>query len=232
MNMIHLDHVSVRVGSFRLDRISLQVPAGGYAVLMGRTGSGKTTLLECLCGLRTVESGRIILAGKDVTHRRPAERDIGYVPQDGALFSTMTVRQHLGFPLLIRKWQRKAIEQRTGELAQLLGIESLLDRRPWGLSGGESQRVALGRALAFQPSVLVLDEPLSALDDQTREQMYGLLKHVQRHASVTALHVTHSRIEAQRLADQLFMLEDSSIRPMDPTIQDLESIARGESTWS
>jgi ABC-type sugar transport system ATPase subunit len=230
--MIHLDHVTVRVGSFRLERISLRVPAGGYAVLMGRTGSGKTTLLECLCGLRTAESGKIILEGKDVTHRRPAERGIGYVPQDGALFTTMTVRQHLGFPLLIRKWRRKAMEQRTDELAQLLSIENLLDRRPQGLSGGESQRVALGRALAFQPSVLVLDEPLSALDDQTREQMYGLLKHVQRHAGITALHVTHSRMEAQRLADQLFILEDGSIRPMDPAITDLESMVRGESSWS
>jgi ABC-type sugar transport system ATPase subunit len=233
--MIQIVDLHVHIGDFRLAGISLEVPTGEYAVLMGKTGSGKTTVLECLCGLRSAESGRILLGGKDVTERRPAERDIGYVPQDGALFTTMTVRQHLEFPLSIRKWKRHAIDRRTAELAELLGIEHLLGRRPQGLSGGESQRVALGRALAFHPSTLVLDEPLSALDDDSREQMYGLLKQVQQHFSVTALHITHSRVEASRLCDRLLVLQDGRVRLADSaelTLHDDEDVQQAEETHS
>lgn len=210
--MILIEEVAVGIGKFRLDQISFEVPSGDYAVLMGQTGSGKTTLLECICGLRDVESGQIILDERDVTRLRPAERGIGYVPQDGALFSTMTVRQHLEFPLRIRGWSSSSIRKRTGELSQLLGIEHLLDRRPRGLSGGESQRVALGRALSFRPTTLLLDEPLSALDDATRARLYSLLKEIQTQTNVTTLHITHSRAEARELADRMFILESGAVQ--------------------
>ena len=162
--MIVIQDLVVQVGAFRLDGVSLEVPAGRYAALMGKTGSGKTTILECLCGLRPVESGKILLAGRDVTRLRPAERyrlrasGRGPVSDDDGAPAP-------GVPAAIRKWPARKMAERTAELAQLLGIEPLLDRRPMGLSGGESQRVALGRALSFQPSTLVLDEPLSALDE-------------------------------------------------------------------
>ncbi|MCA9266003.1 MAG: ATP-binding cassette domain-containing protein [Planctomycetales bacterium] len=199
--MIQIDQLSVRLGRFELHDVSFHVDAQQYGVLMGKTGSGKTTLLECICGLRPVHSGRILLAEQDVTHLKPAERGIGYVPQDLALFPTMTVQQHLEFPLHIRRWPVAKQRQRSAELADLLGIGPLLDRRPAGLSGGESQRVALGRALSFAPPVLLLDEPLSALDEDTRQQMYALLERVQEHTHVTVLHITHSSSEANRLAD-------------------------------
>ena len=206
--MISVENLSIHVGSFRLQQIGFEVPAGQYAVLMGQTGSGKTTLLEAICGLVPIESGRILLMGTDVTSRRPAERGIGYVPQDGALFTTMTVREHLAFSLVLRKWSRQEIRRRVDELASLLGIGYLLDRRPRGLSGGERQRVALGRALACMPGILCLDEPLSALDEDTRGGLCDLLKSVQRHTGVTTLHVTHNKDEAELLADRLLILRD------------------------
>lgn len=209
--MIRLENLAVQAGAFRLAGIGMEIPSGQYAVLMGRTGSGKTTILEALCGLKPVMAGTIHLDGRDVTQLKPAERGIGYVPQDRALFQTMTVREHLAFALQVRRWNEEVIEQRVTELANLLGLEGLLERKPHGLSGGESQRVALGRALAFRPGILCLDEPLSALDDDTRDEMYALLESVQGRLGVTTLHVTHHLGEAERLADKVFLLKDGRI---------------------
>ena len=209
--MIRLEQVSVRAGSFLLRDLSLSVPAGASAVLMGRTGSGKTTLLEAICGLRAVSAGRILLAGTDVTALPPAERGVGFVPQDGALFRHLTVREHLEFALVIRRWPRERIATRVAELAGWLGLNALLDRRPAGLSGGETQRVALGRALSFQPRILCLDEPLSALDDESRAGICTVLEDVCAHTGVTALHITHNLAEAERLADCLLLLKDGRL---------------------
>src|SRR5579884_1235493 len=205
--MIAVDNLSLRSGAFAVDGVSFAVPTGAYAVLMGRTGCGKTTLLEAVCGLKPVRSGRIVLLGRDVTGLKPADRGVGYVPQDLALFPGLTVREHLAFALTVRRWPAEAVEERVDGLARLLGIGHLLGRRPAGLSGGESQRVALGRALAFHPRILLLDEPLSALDEDTRAEMVGLLRSVQRRTGVTTLHVTHSRSEASALADVLLVFE-------------------------
>jgi molybdate/tungstate transport system ATP-binding protein len=209
--MIRLENLTVRVASFCLSGIDLEIPSGSYAVLMGRTGSGKTTVLEAICGLKPVAEGVIRLDGREVQHLKPAARGIGYVPQDRALFQTLTVRENLAFALRVRRWDRAASEARVEELARLLGLGLLLDRKPYGLSGGESQRVALGRALAARPGILCLDEPLSALDDETREEMYALLESVQRYAGVTILHVTHHRGEADRLADRVFHLQNGRV---------------------
>src|SRR5262245_21668269 len=152
--MIVVDNLTVRAGGFAPERLSFTVAAGQSAVLMGKTGSGKTTLLEAVCGLKPVTAGSIRLLDRDVTHLKPAERGVGYVPQDRALFPTMTVWQHLAFALAVRRWPPGAVAGRVEELAALLGIGRLLGRRPHGLSGGEAQRVALGRALSFRPAVL------------------------------------------------------------------------------
>jgi ABC-type sugar transport system ATPase subunit len=210
--LIVVEKLSLRAGDFALDDVSFTVPTGGYGVLMGKTGSGKTTLLESIIGLRRINSGRILLYGRDVTQFKPAVRGVGYVPQDGALFSTMTVRDQIALALAIRRVPRLEIDRRVDELADLLGIAPLLHRKPRGLSGGERQRVALGRALSFQPGVLCLDEPLSALDDDTRQQMCALLQNVQKRTHVTILHVTHNRAEAQLLGDCLLRLEHGQVR--------------------
>lgn len=210
--MIRLDKVSWRAAQFRLESVSFLVPAGTYCVLMGRTGSGKTTLVEIICGLRRSESGQVWVGERDVTHYPPAERGIGYVPQDGALFPTMTVREQLGFALRLRRRPASEIAQRVNELAAQLGIAPLLDRKPDGLSGGERQRVALGRALAARPTVLLLDEPLSALDEEKSDEIGALLKRIQREHRLTALHITHSRREAAQLADAVLRLEEGRVQ--------------------
>ncbi len=209
--MIDVDHLCLRQGSFLLEDVSLHVPAGKYAILMGKTGCGKTTVLEAIAGLRSVVSGKIVLHDREVTHRTPAQRDVGYVPQDGALFRTMTVRDNLAFALTIRNVSAAKIRERVEQLASWLHIGYLLERRAVGLSGGETQRIALGRALANHPPVLLMDEPLSSLDEETRDQMLELLQGVPRRAQVTVLHVSHSRHEAEQLGDWIFRLHDRRI---------------------
>lgn len=209
--MIVVKDLSIRLGSFSLENVQLSVPQGSYGVLMGRTGSGKTTLVESIAGLKKISRGQIRLGDRNVTHLRPAERGIGYVPQDGALFSTMTVHQHLAFALVVRRMHQEEIARRIDQTSHLLGIHALLDRKPAGLSGGERQRVALGRALSFEPAVLLMDEPLSALDDETRNQMYDVIRRVRDQTGVTALHVTHNRHEADELADLIFQMDNGTI---------------------
>ena len=209
--MIQVDQLTVHAGAFALNELSFEVGPGDYAVLMGRTGSGKTTLLETICGLRRVRSGRIALDGRDVTDLPPGARGLSYVPQDRALFLTMSVRDNLGFGLRLRRLDQAALQARVEEMAEMLGITALLDRRPHQLSGGEAQRVALGRALAIQPQVLCLDEPLSALDDDTRAEMQALLRTIHQRTRATVLHVTHHRGDAQQLATKLFVLKSGRV---------------------
>ncbi len=209
--MIYFRNISIVLNDFALENITFRVPTGTYAVLMGRTGCGKTTLLEAACGLRPVAAGRIFLMGRDVTDLPPSRRGLGLVPQDAALFSTMSVEQQLGFALNVRKKTKTAVRHRVAELAEWLGISHLLRRRPAGLSGGERQRVAIGRALAARPDVLCLDEPLSALDEQTHEAMMKLLSYIQDETGVTVLHITHNRREARTLARKLIVIKSGRI---------------------
>lgn len=209
--MIQLESITWRAGQFQLTDINLSIPTGSYGVLMGRTGTGKTTLLEIICGLRRPTAGRVRIGERDVTDEPPAARGVGYVPQDGALFPTMTVREQLGFALQVRRHGSTEITARVDQLAAELELTALLDRLPHNLSGGERQRVALGRALAARPKVLLLDEPLSAIDEELRDDLAALLRRVQREHGVTALHITHSRAEANLLADVLFRLADGRV---------------------
>ena len=209
--MIRAEDLTVCAGTFRLERISFDIPRGTYCVLMGRTGTGKTTLLETICGLKPAVGGKLLIDGRDAAAMKPRERGIGFVPQDGALFYAMTVRGHLEFALRTRGWTRDEISHRVDELAELLDVRDLLDRRPLGLSGGEQQRVALGRALSFRPRILCLDEPLSSLDDESRTGLIELLRRVVAETEVTALHVTHNRSDAEHLADLHLHVEGGQI---------------------
>lgn len=209
--MIEFQKVCIRAGDFQLNDVSFEISSGQYAVLMGRTGRGKTTILESICGLRRVQSGTIMIRGMDVTDWPPADREIGYVPQDLALFPTFSVAEHLQFALRLRRFQATQIDRRVNELAEMLGITHLLKRQIEGLSGGESQRVALGRALSFRPSVLLLDEPLSALDSETREEIQTLLRTLTENTGVTTLHITHNAAEATALADRRFHISAGQV---------------------
>lgn len=209
--MIELRDVTIRQGDFELSGLSLQVESGQYAVLMGPTGCGKSTVLEAICGLCPVRSGQIIVDGQDVTHVDAAGRGVGYVPQDRALFPTMRIDKQIEFGLSIRKASKQVLRERVNQLAELVGISHLLHRFPRGLSGGEKQRVALARALSFRPRLLCLDEPLSALDDETRNRIAGLLQTIHNQEQVTVLHITHNADEAVQLGTTHFRFEGKQI---------------------
>lgn len=209
--MIRVEKLSVHLSDFALDEVSFEAPTGQCLVCMGATGSGKTTLLETICGLRRIESGRVWLMGREVTSLPPAARGVGFVPQEGALFNTMSVAEHLAFGPRIKGWPRQEVEERVVELADELGIAYLLDRHPPGLSGGERQRVALGRALAARPSILALDEPVCAVDEEARDDLCQLVKRVTSSGRVTTLYVTHSQREAKLLGDCILRLMDGRL---------------------
>lgn len=210
--MISIENLCIQQGDFRLSGITMHLPDGQYGVLMGPSGCGKTTILEAICGLRMVESGKILLGDLDVTDLPPGERGIGYVPQDGALFPGIPVWEQLGFSLLLRKKPQEEVKARVEELAKQLGILHLLDRKPEGLSGGETQRVALGRALSIRPKFLCLDEPLSALDEDNLEEIIQLFIETTKMQNVTTLHITHSHSEAKRLGDVIFTLSGGKVQ--------------------
>lgn len=205
--MIELKDVRVVAGTFGLSNLFMRIEAGQYAVLMGKTGQGKTTILETICGLQRCSAGKVLIDDQDVTNLPPRHRGIGYVPQDVVMFPTMTVRDHLRFAMKVRRESNAKQNTRAEQLADELGLTNLLDRYPGNLSGGESQRVSLARAVAFRPRVLVLDEPLSALDEATRSSIQFFLRRLNRDESVTVLHVTHDPDEAIALATVQWRLD-------------------------
>ncbi len=213
--MIRLQDVSLQLGEFRLDRVSLEVPEGGYGLVIGPTGSGKTSLLEAVAGHVPLASGTIELAGRNVTSAPPERRAVGFVYQTYHLFPHCSVRQNIAYGL---RADRPAAERaaRVDELAGLLGLGPLLDRSIRGLSGGEQQRVALARALAPRPRILLLDEPFAAVDPALRRVLRRELLQLREREHVTTLHVTHDVEDALRLGDVVAVLAEGRVAQAGP----------------
>ena len=210
--MIEIKRLTVNLGDFLLDGIDLRVEKGEYFIILGPTGAGKTVLLEAIAGLHPVRSGEIWLDGRDVTRLEAEKRGIGFVYQDYALFPHLTVKGNLLFGLKRRKLPREERGRVMEWLVELLDIAPLLERSPDTLSGGECQKVSLARALSTSPEVLLLDEPLSALDPQHREGVQQELRQIHRRLKQTAIHVTHDFEEAIAMGDRIAVLGEGRIQ--------------------
>jgi thiamine transport system ATP-binding protein len=209
---VEVDDVSVRLGAVAvLDAVNLSVPAGERLVVLGASGGGKTTLLRVIAGLQAIDAGTVCIDGIDQSATPPERRHVGMVFQDHALFVHLDVAHNIAFGLKLAGWSRDAQRARVGELLDLVGLTDFGARRVDDLSGGERQRVALARALAPSPSVLLLDEPLGALDRARRDDLVRELRSVFDDLEVTAVHVTHDQDEAFALADRVAVLVDGHI---------------------
>jgi ABC-type sugar transport system ATPase subunit len=209
--VIELKNVDVTVADFNLQQINLSVAKGMYVVILGPTGAGKTVLLESIAGLHTIRAGEVLLDGRDVTNIVPEERGVSIVYQDYTLFPHLTVRENIIFGLKVRHLPQPKIIEELKWICGIFEVEHLLNRLPATLSGGERQRVALARALITKPEILLLDEPLSALDTESREEMHAQLKDTHQKLNITTLHVTHDFEEAMSLADSIVVINQGKI---------------------
>jgi len=213
---ITVENISRRFGGFTaLDRVSLEARRGEFLALLGPSGSGKTTLLRTIAGLDFADEGRVSFEGQDMTGTPAAERRIGFVFQNYALFRHMTVAQNIAFGLTVRKRRdrpaRAAIKAKVADLLELIQLPQLGDRFPAQLSGGQRQRVALARALAIEPRLLLLDEPFGALDAQVRKDLRGWLRRIHDETGLTTIFVTHDQEEALELADRIVVMRGGMI---------------------
>ncbi len=207
--------VSKRYGDFvALTPTDLEVPAGEFLTLLGPSGSGKTTLLGIIAGLVHPERGRVSIGGADVTYSAPYERDIGMVFQNYALFPHMTVADNIAFPLRMRKVGNAEARRRAGEALELVRLPHLAARYPRELSGGQQQRVALARCMVYRPSIILMDEPLGALDKKLRDQMQLEIKRIHRELRTTIVYVTHDQEEAMTMSDRICLMNAGRIEQL------------------
>src|SRR5947207_3711517 len=205
---IEVRNVTKRFGSFlALDDVSLEIPQGSLTAILGPSGSGKSTLLRVVAGLEHPDSGEVLLAGEDATRLAPQRRNVGFVFQHYAAFKHMTVRENVAFALTIRKRPKQEIRERVDELLELVQLSGFADRYPSKLSGGQRQRMALARALAAKPRVLLLDEPFGALDARVRAELRDWLRRLHEEVHVTTVFVTHDQEEAMEVADRVAVLD-------------------------
>jgi multiple sugar transport system ATP-binding protein len=195
-----------------VDQLDLHIEDGEFMVLVGPSGSGKSTALRMLAGLEDVDEGGIWVGGRDVTYARPKDRDVAMVFQNYALYPYLTVAANIGFPLRVAKMRRDERDRRVREVAEMLGLADLLERKPAQLSGGQRQRVAMGRAIIRQPSVYLMDEPLSNLDAKLRVQMRADVAGLQARLGVTTVYVTHDQAEAMTLGRRVAVLRDGRLQ--------------------
>jgi len=213
--MLRLENINKKLGNFRLSDIDLDIPEGGYFVLLGRSGSGKTQMLELIAGLNEPDSGKIWVDNEDVTKKKIQDRNIGLVFQDYAIFPNMTVYGNIAYSLHCRKLEKKEIQTRVKKMSEELNIESLLNRFTNNLSGGELQRVALARTLITSPKVLLLDEPLASIDASLKDDIRRIFRQLNR-KGLTIVHVTHDYREAVSLAKSVGVIHNGHIIQVGP----------------
>jgi molybdate/tungstate transport system ATP-binding protein len=239
--MIKINNLSKNWKEFKLDNVNLEIENGEYFVILGPSGSGKTLLLELIAGIWSTDSGKIYIENNEVTNFPPERRGVGFVYQNYMLFPHKTVFENIAFGLEMRKIKKNMIKNRVEEMMELFNISHLTSRLPRTLSGGEQQRTALARALIIYPKVLILDEPLSAVDRNTKEELIKELKKVHKKFNITIIHVTHNFDEALMLADRIAIMnkgkisqigksEDIFRKPVDMFVADFvgsENIIKG-----
>ena len=219
MASVKLENLTKRFDDvIALDGINLDVADQEFFVLLGQTGAGKTTALRCVAGLEHAEEGGIFFDSERIDDLSPAERDVAFVFQSHILYPHLTVYENMAFPLHPRKLSTDEIDKRVKEIAAMLHIEPLLGRKPSQLSGGETQRVGLGRAMVRRPRLFLMDEPISNLDAKLRSEMRAEIKWRQRQLGTTMLYVTHDQIEAMSMADRVAVLEEGSIQQIGTPI--------------
>src|SRR5438067_1209211 len=195
--------------------MTLDIADGEFMVLVGPSGCGKTTALRMVAGLEDITSGILRIGGKEANDETPKERDIAMVFQNYALYPHMTVAQNIGFALKLRKLPKDQLDAKVKEAADILGLTDWLDRKPGQLSGGQRQRVAMGRAIVREPSVFLMDEPLSNLDAKLRVQMRAEVARIQRHLAVTTVYVTHDQVEAMTMGDRVAVMRRGLLQQFD-----------------
>jgi sulfate/thiosulfate transport system ATP-binding protein len=209
---IAVENVTKRFGEFvALDDVSIEVPDGGLTALLGPSGSGKSTLLRVIAGLEPTDVGKVLIGGEDATLVRVQDRNVGFVFQHYAAFKHMSVRDNVAFGLKVRKWPKEKVAARVRELLGLVHLEGYMDRYPSQLSGGQRQRMALARALAVEPRVLLLDEPFGALDAKVRQELRAWLRRLHDEVHVTTIFVTHDQEEAMDVAEQIVVMNDGAV---------------------
>jgi sulfate/thiosulfate transport system ATP-binding protein len=209
---IEISHVNKRFGDFvALDDVSVSLPTGQLTALLGPSGGGKSTLLRIIAGLEKADTGTIEIEGVDATKMSPQKRNVGFVFQHYAVFRHMTVAKNVAFGLEIRNKPKDEVKERVAELLQLVHLSQFAERLPSQLSGGQRQRMALARALAVQPKVLLLDEPFGALDAKVRKELRDWLRRLHDELPVTTVFVTHDQEEAMEVADEIVVINDGRI---------------------
>ena len=209
---IEVRNATKRFGDFvALDDVSLSIPTGRLTALLGPSGGGKSTLLRIIAGLEAADSGSVSIEGRDATHEPAQKRNVGFVFQHYAAFKHMTVAKNVAFGLEIRKTPKDEIRERVDELLRLVHLDQFADRKPSQLSGGQRQRMALARALAVRPSVLLLDEPFGALDAKVRKELRDWLRHLHDEVPVTTVFVTHDQEEALEVADEIVVVNEGRV---------------------
>ncbi len=216
MASVTLSHIIKRFGTaIAVNSLSLDIHDGEFMVMLGPSGCGKTTALRCVAGLEHQDEGDILIAGERINDRAPKDRDIAMVFQSYALYPHMKVYDNIAYPLRIKQLSRGELDARVRKVAAMLQIESLLQRLPGQLSGGEQQRVALGRAIVREPRVFLMDEPLSNLDAKLRLYMRAEIKALQKQLNVTTIYVTHDQAEAMTMADRIAVMEKGVLQQVD-----------------
>jgi len=217
---IIIEHVSKKYGSdLVLNDVNDEIPTGAFSALLGPSGSGKSTLLRVIAGLTSLDEGRIVLDGTDVTNVPVRDRHIGFCFQNYAPFRHLTVANNIAYGLKVKRLGRTQIANKVDELLSLVQLDGLAQRYPHQLSGGQSQRMALARALAIEPRVLLLDEPFAALDAQVRSDVRSWVRALQHELGITTILVTHDQQEAMEVADRLVILHDGAIEQVGTPAQ-------------